>query len=1076
MSPNSETRSPQAMASASGSSGSTSLAEGNSSSPNVAPNSQAQAGNALIDKELHADADEEAQRLVNSPTQIGNGHGVQGSPAGDHKEGDDAHGRAEDEEEVEEDEEDEEDEDEEEPALKYERITGAIPDLFKKDSASALCVSQKIMARTHAGIIHILDLSGKRIKSYKPHLASVVDISLDTTADFVATASIDGQVVVHSLSTPEHYSFDIKRPMRTVAMEPNFAKKGTRAFVCGGLSGTLVLREKGWLGHKETTIHFGEGPIWMVRWRGRLIAWANDRGVKIYDHTSQTIIAFIDRPEDSPRADLFKCTLHWQDDSTLLIAWANYIKVARIRARPRGNGAPTIPNAPPLLVEVTAVFQLDCMVAGICPHPTPVPPSSMLTIDGLPFSPSSRPDTPSSEKARSIQSQTQTRPLPQQQTLTSFLILAYTPPEAFDDTDEMTDDRTRQARKAAERPEMRIISRAGEELASDALSVAGYEKWGCNDYSVVEVTESDDPTLLATGNELENRSYVVLSPRDLVRVKPRDRKDHVQWLVDKGRYEEALTEVEKIEAEEAALGVRLPVTSVNGKGVDDDRTINARTHLTSQEIGQMFIEHLVREGDYAKAAQLCPKVCAYDAKRWENWIFTFAQRRQLQVIIPYVPKDKPRLDHLVYEMMLGHFLMHDKKTLLQTIRSWPRDIYDIAAVIVAVRAELDRTSATSSTISSTSKAGVDKEDTRILMECLADLYVANRQPGKALPFYLRLRRPNVFDLIRDNNLFTDVQDQILLLVEFDHELMEERNKEIESQGTGIGEQPVESEAIKLLVEHIHSIPITRVVQQLQQRPYYLFLYLDALVHKDAQLVTGFADLQVKMYAEFATSRLIDFLRASSSYNLELAYSECQKRDLVPEMVFLLGRMGNNKKALMLIIERLGDVHRAIDFAKEQSDDDLWEDLLKYSETRPAFIRGLLENVGVEISPIRLIRRIKNGLEIPGLKEALIKILQDFHLQISLLEGCQMILNGDSADLSRKLLKNQTSGFFLSPASRCKVCGRTLQDQPNTVVFLFLCRHVVHSSCVSGAEKLPMLSPEPLLSAGLGSNISRSIAL
>ena len=160
----------------------------------------------------------------------------------------------------------------------------------------------------------------------------------------------------------------------------------------------------------------------------------------------------------------------------------------------------------------------------------------------------------------------------------------------------MTDDRTRQARKAAERPEMRIISRAGEELASDALSVAGYEKWGCNDYSVVEVTESDDPTLLATGNELENRSYVVLSPRDLVRIKPRDRKDHVQWLVDKGRYEEALTEVEKIEAEEAALGVRLPVTSENGKGVDDNRTTNARSHLTSQEIGQMFIEHLVREG------------------------------------------------------------------------------------------------------------------------------------------------------------------------------------------------------------------------------------------------------------------------------------------------------------------------------------------------------------------------------------------------------------------------------------------------------------------------------------------------
>lgn len=73
---------------------------------------------------------------------------------------------------------------------------------------------------------------------------------------------------------------------------------------------------------------------------------------------------------------------------------------------------------------------------------------------------------------------------------------------------------------------------------------------------------------------------------------------------------------------------------------------------------------------------------------------------------------------------------------------------------------------------------------------------------------------------------------------------------------------------------------------------------------------------------------------SLTVNNVQAYKICQERDLVPEMVFLLGRMGSNKEALTMIIERQGDVHRAIDFAKEQSDDDLWEDLLKYSETRP----------------------------------------------------------------------------------------------------------------------------------------------
>ena len=78
------------------------------------------------------------------------------------------------------------------------------------------------------------------------------------------------------MSTPEVYGFDKKRPMRTIALEPNFSKKSTRTFVCGGMAGNLVLHEKGWLGHKETTLDTGGGPIWTARWRGTLIAWAND--------------------------------------------------------------------------------------------------------------------------------------------------------------------------------------------------------------------------------------------------------------------------------------------------------------------------------------------------------------------------------------------------------------------------------------------------------------------------------------------------------------------------------------------------------------------------------------------------------------------------------------------------------------------------------------------------------------------------------------------------------------------------------------------------------------------------------
>ena len=188
---------------------------------------------------------------------------------------------------------------------------------------------------------------------------------------------------------------------------------------------------------------------------------------------------------------------------------------------------------------------------------------------------------------------------------------------------------------------------------------------------------------------------------------------------------------------------------------------------------------------------------------------------------------------------------------------------------------------------------------------------------------------------------------------------------------------------------------------------------------------------------------------------------CTDRDLVPEMVFLLGRMGNNKKALSLIIERLGEVQRVRyhhtswmtpDMDRRPSTSQKSKMIMisgkicsstprqgpvgrlavtkDMSDEHPAFIRGLLENVGPEIDPIRLIRRIKDGLEIPELKAALIKILQNYNLQvrkysdtnwqltisqISLMEGCETILYSDCRQLSLRLMSSQTNAFFCGSA-------------------------------------------------------------
>ncbi|KAG5727316.1 hypothetical protein E4T56_gene14977 [Termitomyces sp. T112] len=71
------------------------------------------------------------------------------------------------------------------------------------------------------------------------------------------------------------------------------------------------------------------------------------------------------------------------------------------------------------------------------------------------------------------------------------------------------------------------------------------------------------------------------------------------------------------------------------------------------------------------------------------------------------------------------------------------------------------------------------------------------------------------------------------------------------------------------------------------------------------------------------------------------------------------------------------------------------------------------------------------------------------------------MNSDILDLSLQLQKNQTSGFFLSAKNTCPICSHSLQDNPQSLLLLFLCRHVIHAHCAVGGDQLPH-QPDPAL--------------
>lgn len=116
-------------------------------------------------------------------------------------------------------------------------------------------------------------------------------------------------------------------------------------------------------------------------------------------------------------------------------------------------------------------------------------------------------------------------------------------------------------RRTATRPELRIISPDQEELSSDALSLKGYERLQPGDYS------------LAWHEKL--KCVYIVSPSDIVIGRERTAEDRVQWLLDRGKYREALEVFENN-------------TSSDNQSVGK---------WSRKEIGVKYIEHLIEEGN-----------------------------------------------------------------------------------------------------------------------------------------------------------------------------------------------------------------------------------------------------------------------------------------------------------------------------------------------------------------------------------------------------------------------------------------------------------------------------------------------
>lgn len=90
-----------------------------------------------------------------------------------------------------------------------------------------------------------------QVKEFAAHTGVVNDLSFDTEGEFIGSCSDDGSVVINSLFADEKMMFEYHRPMKAIALDPDYAKKSSRRFVAGGLAGHLYFNSKKWLGFRD---------------------------------------------------------------------------------------------------------------------------------------------------------------------------------------------------------------------------------------------------------------------------------------------------------------------------------------------------------------------------------------------------------------------------------------------------------------------------------------------------------------------------------------------------------------------------------------------------------------------------------------------------------------------------------------------------------------------------------------------------------------------------------------------------------------------------------------------------------
>lgn len=503
------------------------------------------------------------------------------------------------------------------------------------------------------------------------------------------------------------------------------------------------------------------------------------------------------------------------------------------------------------------------------------------------------------------------------------------------------------------------------EIYSNDIVTKDYDKSNLNDYHL--------------GVQLNNdiNEYYLISKFDYIKIDTLTLKDHYDWYYEKKNYTRAW-EVGKV--------ILLPhsLFDLGVKAVND--LIHKRQILNALEMSRRVFDTI----DQLHNLELRSD----NDVDWGKLYEPFLQISQAYQLSDFLPNSE-RIPSQIYEKILSSLIDNNKiEDLKDCIIKWGDKITNIETIETKLLQ-----------LKSAQQTSNSKKE---LIDSLVSLNLKAKRFSKVIPYMIENKDDRIFEILVRNKLTSHFLSDITSII-----LVPLGDKDINKLDIKDLRQ-ILKKSTDFICTSLRTIRLSYLIERLSadiNLSKLKLVVLEDIFTRDPSLLRGNEDTMVELYALCDPPKLLPFLKEYDGYSNTKAIDICKgRKDLYHELIYLLGRVGETKRALSIIIDELNDPQLAIQFVKSWGDQELLDFMIGYSLDKPDFVIALLQCEDQSGNMhVKVLKGVPENLEIEGIAPILKNMTKEDMLEIVSKQILASIVEEDTENYAKDWIKYRKLG-------------------------------------------------------------------